>query len=182
MKDKRPFNKEAYDSMDMPSKVALREMMKSKGYELVGDINKEEYKKYDLMFKQGDEEVTFEIEMRKPFDLIKANYDTVHIPIRKENNQSDWYIVWNIGCTEFALIETAKIRAHAKGDGLAYIECNEGTDWNYKENFIDVPKDEWEFFKKSGTDWVKEDMSKIKRIDRVAYNPDRIKELLNKKK
>ena len=52
----------------------------------------------------------------------------------------------------------------------------------YKENFIDVPKDEWEFFKKSGTDWVKEDMSKIKRIDRVAYNPDRIKELLNKKK
>lgn len=182
---KRVFNEEAYDEMDMPSKVALSNMMETKGYELVGDIEKEEYKKYDLKFKKGDEEVTFEIEVRRPFHIIKSNYDTIHIPIRKANNQSDWYIVWNTTFTEFALIETYKIRGHAKDDNLVYLECNEGSDLNYKENFIDIPKVEWTFYKMENNVWVKEDLSNVARIDdKPDYVRARevLKELNSKKK
>jgi len=143
---KRPFNKDAYDKMDKPTKLALVSIMEGKGFELVGDIDKEEYKKYDLKFKKGDDEISFENEMRKPFDKIKRYYDTIHIPIRKARNQSDWYIVWNIGCTECAMIETKTIRTFAKTD-VVEVDCNEGTGHNYIEDFIDVPKSEWTFYK-----------------------------------
>ena len=146
MNKKRKFNKEAYDSMDKPCREALVKMMSPKGYNLVGDIDKEEYKKYDLMFIKDGKKISFENEMRTPFDSIKKKYKTIHIPIRKANNQSDWYVVWNIGCTECAIIETSKIRSFAKSD-IVNIHCKEGTHFNYKEDFIDVPKKEWKFFK-----------------------------------
>jgi len=180
MMKKRPFNEDAYDSMDMKSKVTLTGIMRQKGYELVGDIETEEYKKWDLMFKKGDNEVTFELEMRQPFNKIKTCYNTVHVPIRKKNNQSDWYMVLNIECDEFALIETKNIRKHASEENLIYLECNEGKDWNYKEHFIDVPKEEWKFFKiNENGEWLEEDMSKVKCIE-IGPNPDRIKELFAK--
>jgi len=179
--DKRPFNKDAYDSMDMKSKVALTKLMQEKGYELVGDIETEEYKKWDLKFRKGNTFTTFELEMRKPFNTIKCCYNTVHVPIRKKNNQSDWYMVWNIDCTEFALIETKEIRKHASEENLIYLECNEGKDWNYREHFIDVPKSEWKFFKiDSNGNWLEEDMVKIKCQD-YSSNPNRIKQLFNEK-
>lgn len=179
MMKKRPFNEDAYDSMDMKSKVALVEMMCNKGYELVGDINIEEYKKWDLEFQKGKKKVSFEIEMRQPFNKIKTCYNTVHVPIRKKNNQSDYYIVWNLDCTEFAIIETQEIRRHAKDENLIYLECNEGKDWNYKEHFIDVPKEEWKFFKINNKgEWLEEDMSKIECIE-YGPNPERLKQLFN---
>ncbi len=152
METKRSFNKEAYDTMDKPCREALVKMMEPKGYQLVGDIDKEEYKKYDLMFEKNGENISFENEMRKPFDAIKKRFKTIHIPIRKANNQSDWYVVWNIGCTECAMIETEKIRNFAKSD-IVNIHCNEGTHFNYKENFIDIPKKEWTFYKLKGGKW-----------------------------
>lgn len=150
---KRPFNKDAYDSMDKPSKLALVEMMKNKGYKIVGNIDDENFKKYDLKFKKGNKIVSFELEMRKPFETIKRFYDTIHIPIRKARNQSDFYIVWNLECDEFAMIETEKIRSFADTD-IVMVDCNEGTDWNYTEQFIDTPKDEWTFYKKVDGKWV----------------------------
>ena len=154
METKRKFNKEAYDSMDKPCRIALRDMMTARGYELVGDIDKEEYKKYDLMFVKDGKNLSFENEMRRPFNSIKNYYDTIHIPIRKAHNQSDWYIVWNIGCTECAMIKTSKIREFAKTD-VVNVSCNEETQHNYKEDFIDVPKTEWAFYKKINGVWRK---------------------------
>lgn len=154
METKRKFNKEAYDTMDMPCRLALKSMMSKKGYTLVGDINKEEFKKYDLKFEKDGEFLTFENEMRKPFNSIRDYYDTIHIPIRKANNQSDWYIVWNIGCTECAMIKTSKIRSFSKTD-VVNVHCNEGTHFNYKEDFIDVPKNEWTFYRLVKGSWKK---------------------------
>lgn len=132
--------------MDMPCKVALKNIMESKGYSLVGDIEKEEYKKYDLMFQKGDKKLTFENEMRKPFYTILKYYDTVHIPIRKANNQSNWYALWNLECSEFLIIRMGVIRHLAK-ESVVDIDCNKGTEYNYVEKFIDVPTKMWRHVK-----------------------------------
>ena len=43
---KRQFNKLAYDEYDMNCKLATVNLMNKKGYNLIGDINTEYYKKY----------------------------------------------------------------------------------------------------------------------------------------
>jgi hypothetical protein len=176
----RPFNKEAYDGMDKPSKLALKEMMEAKGYLLVGDIDEESYKKWDLQFIKDGTVVSFETEMRRPFSAIKNNFKTIHIPIRKANNQSDWYIIWNLECSEFAMIETSKIREYATKNTIE-INCNEGTDWNYTEDFINIPKDDWTFHEKNESGkWVKVDVITENITEEMANNM--VRELLSKNK
>jgi hypothetical protein len=83
---KRKFNKTAYDDYDLPNKLELKNLMEKKGYSLMGDINEEHYKKYDLIFKHSPSNkiLAFENETRANFDKIKSYYNTIHIPIRKK--------------------------------------------------------------------------------------------------
>lgn len=175
----RPFNKEAYDTIDKPSKLALMEMMETKGYSLVGNIDEESYKKWDLQFVKGEKLVSFELEMRRDFGTIKKYFKTIHIPVRKANNQSDWYIIWNLDFNEFATIETNKIREYSK-DNLVQIDCNEGSDLNYTELFIDIPKEEFKFYKKCGNGKF-EIETVITEIITEEIRNNRIKELFSKK-
>ena len=132
-------------------------MMINKGYEIVGDINKENYKLYDLKFKhkESGKELSFENEQRRVFDAIKNRFPTIHIPIRKKNNQSDYYIVWNPTCTEFAMIDTRVIRdlANSKVVNVACKESFDGAQKSYTEDFVDVPKNMATFYKLKNGVW-----------------------------
>ena len=157
METKRKFNKGAYDQCDNQCKLALNKMMTNKGYEIVGDINKENYKLYDLKFKHKvtGKELSFENEQRRVFDAIKNRFPTIHIPIRKKNNKSDYYLVWNSSCTELAMIDTYIIRELAKSK-VVNVSCKEGFDGvqkTYKEDFVDVPKSKATFYKLKNGIW-----------------------------
>jgi hypothetical protein len=138
---KRPFNQAAYDAHDKRNKEELLFIMEKRGYEIVGDINEENYKKYDLKFKHKESgaEISFENETRDVFDKIKNIFKTIHIPIRKKNTQADFYIVWNNSMTEMFLIPR-EIIEKCKSD-IVDVKCKEGhVNYEYEEKFIDIPK------------------------------------------
>lgn len=80
----RPFNQKAYNSCDMKNKKALVSIMTKKGYTLIGNLEEEHYKKYDVKFKKDDKEISFENETRVNFTKIRDFFQTIHIPIRKK--------------------------------------------------------------------------------------------------
>jgi len=99
----RQFNQQAYDEVDLKAKQKLVEIAKQFGkYNLVGRIEQEHYKKYDILFITDDgKTLAFENEVRQNFNVIESKYDTIHIPIRKKNTLADFYIVWNDNLTRF---------------------------------------------------------------------------------
>jgi hypothetical protein len=154
---KRPFNQAAYSAHDRKNKMELVELMKNKGYDLVGDINEENFKKYDLKFRHNisGKELTFENETRDVFDKIKNVFPTIHIPIRKQNTQADFYIVWNVEMTEIFLISKEVIQKCK--DEIVNVKCKEGhVNYEYRENFIDIPKKFVTLFKKEKGLWKKQ--------------------------
>lgn len=150
----RPFNKDAYDAFDLKNKKALLEIMKKKGYELVGDINEEHYKKYDVKFSNGEKEISFENETRVNFDTIKNYYPTIHIPIRKKNTQCDYYLVWKTSMDEMFLITKEVIKECC--EKVVELTCNEfNSKEQYVDSFIDIPKERATHFKKIKNNWIK---------------------------
>jgi hypothetical protein len=151
----RPFNKKAYDAFDMKNKKELVDIMTKKGYELIGDINKEHFKKYDVRFKKGDKFISFENETRVNFIRIRDEFKTIHIPIRKQNTQASFYIVWKPELDEFFLIDEQTITEH-KNETITLI-CNEFDEDNrYEDSFIDIPKDKAVLYRKINNTWKKQ--------------------------
>mgnify|MGYP003350713030 CR=1 FL=1 len=148
----RPFNKKAYDSFDSKNKKELVNMMTAKGYALVGSIETEHFKKYDVKFTKDGQEISFENETRLNFVTIRDVYETIHIPIRKENTQADYYIVWKPELDEFFMIDKAVIEKYKKE--VVTILCNEShVDDSYIDSFIDIPKKEAVLYHKKGNKW-----------------------------
>lgn len=148
----RPFNQKAYDAFDMKNKKALVEMMTKKGYHLVGNINEENYKKYDVKFSNGVKEISFENETRINFTKIRDIFSTIHIPIRKENTLADYYIVWKPEMDEFFLIDMKKIEEYKKN--IITLMCDEYNETNrYIDSFIDIPKNQAILYKKINGNW-----------------------------
>lgn len=138
---KRPFNQAAYDAHDKRNKEELLAIMGRRGYEIVGNIEEEHYKKYDLKFRHTEtgKEISFENETREVFDKIKNVFNTIHIPIRKKNTQANFYIVWNTAMTEMFLIPQQVIEK-CKAD-IVDVKCKEGhINYEYEEKFLDIPK------------------------------------------
>jgi hypothetical protein len=149
----RPFNKKAYDAFDLKNKKELVSIMTKKGYSLVGDINEEHYKKYDVKFIKNGKEISFENETRVNFTTIRDVYPTIHIPIRKKNTQADYYVVWKPELDEFLLIDNIIIDEFKKE--IVTLVCNEFDEDNcYEDSFIDIPKEKANLFKKIKNKWV----------------------------
>jgi hypothetical protein len=159
MNPKRPFNQAAYDAHDKRNKEELLLIMEKRGFEIVGDISEENYKKYDLKFrnKENGNEISFENETRDVFDKIKNIYNTIHIPIRKKNTQADFYIVWNNTMTEMFIIPRDIIEK-CKLD-IVDVKCKEGhVNYEYEEKFIDIPKKLVNLYRKQENGlWKKQD-------------------------
>lgn len=153
MIDKRPFNLKAYNAFDLKNKQELVAIMTKKGYTLVGELNKEHYKKFDVKFIKGDKEVSFENETRVNFVTIRDVYKTIHIPIRKKDSQADYYVVWKPELDEFFLIDKDVINANK--EKLVTLVCNEFEEENiYEDTFIDIPKDEAVLYRKKNGKWL----------------------------
>jgi hypothetical protein len=150
MDNKRPFNLKLYKQCDMSAKKASIMLMKNRGYEVYGDLDKEHYKKYDLIFvnKDGDK-LTVENEYRGVFNKIRDVYSTVHIPIRKKNSQCDYYFVWGNDYTEVGIIKMSDISKFSdKPVNVLCVEAMKLYDGEaYVEDFIDVPKEYVTFYK-----------------------------------
>lgn len=155
----RPFNRAAYNAHDMRNKNKLIEIMAKKGYSIVGDVNEENYKKYDLLFRHNVSylEISFENETREVFDKIKNVFSTIHIPIRKQNTQADYYVVWNPSMTEMILIDRDTIMEYREAP--VEVNCKEShVNYEYTEKFIDVPKSKATFFKEEYGIWKKQNL------------------------
>jgi hypothetical protein len=149
---KRPFNLKAYNAFDLKNKQELVSIMTKKGYTLVGELNKEHYKKFDLKFIKEDKEVSFENETRVNFVTIRDIYKTIHIPIRKKDTQADFYIVWKPELDEFFLISKDVINKNK--EKMVTLVCNEfEEDEVYEDTFIDIPKDEAVLYVKKNNVW-----------------------------
>lgn len=146
MENKRKFNKIAYDEFDMNCKIATVNLMNTRGYNLIGDINVEYYKKYDLAFKNKNGNVIkIENEFRGVFDKIKYIFKTVHIPIRKKNTECDYYFIWGNNYKELAIINKETINKF-KEKTINQI-CAKGEEYEFTEEFIDIPKENIKFYK-----------------------------------
>ena len=149
---KRPFNQKAYDAFDLKNKKEILSIMADKGYTLVGNINEEHYKKYDVKFVKDGKEVSFENETRMNFATIRDVYKTIHIPIRKQNTQADYYIVWKPELDEFFLISKETISEHR--NETVTLLCNEhDEEHRWEDSFMDIPKDKAVLYKKINNKW-----------------------------
>lgn len=150
----RPFNQKAYNAFDLKNKKEILSIMTKKGYTLVGDLDEEHYKKYDIKFEKDGEEISFENETRMNFTTIRDVYSTIHIPIRKQNTQADYYIVWKPELDEFFLISKDIINEHKKE--VVTLICNEfEEDKSYQDSFMDIPKVKAVLYKKINSHWRK---------------------------
>jgi hypothetical protein len=81
----RKFNQQAYDLYDRKCKVASIEYLEKKGFYLISDLDTEYYKKYDLvMVNSQGMIIKIENEFRGKFKIIKENFKSFHIPVRKK--------------------------------------------------------------------------------------------------
>ncbi len=150
---KRLFNQKAYDAFDSKNKKEILSIMSKKWYSLVGNLEEEHYKKYDIKFVKNGKEISFENETRRNFATIRDVYPTIHIPIRKKNTQCDFYIVWKIEMDEFFLISKDVINEY-KTETVDVV-CNiNHEEYCYEEAFIDIPKDKAELYKKINNKWT----------------------------
>ena len=141
----REFNKIAYDQFDMSCKIATIKLMESRGYTLIGDINTEHYKKYDVAFKnKSGNIIKIENEYRGPFDKIKKYYSTIHIPIRKKNTECDYYFIWGNDYKDLAIIDKETIKKY--NNTIINQVCANGKPYQFTEDFIDIPKKEVKFY------------------------------------
>lgn len=148
----RPFNRKAYDAFDLKNKKELVSIMTKKGYSLVGKLDEEHYKKYDVKFNKDGKELSFENETRLNFVTIRDVYSTIHIPIRKQNTQADFYVVWKPELDEFFLISKDVINEYKKE--VVTLTCNEYDEDNrYEDSFMDIPKDKAQLYKKINNKW-----------------------------
>lgn len=162
---KRKFIPKLYDECDMDSKKASIALMLTRGYELIGDINEEHYKKYDLRFKNNKTNhiIAVENEYRGNFKKIKEYFPTVHIPIRKKNSQCDFYFVWGENYSEVGIIRMSDINKFSDTpvDILCTLANRLYDSPEYTEKFIDVPKELVQFFKKDENgNWKKQKLKK----------------------
>ena len=151
----REFNKGAYDHTDHPCKVAAVNLMTAQGYVLKGDVDDENYKKWDLKFfhPKNKREIIIENEMRENFHLLKTKFSTIHVPARKKSTPADYYIVWNQDLNEMALIENKFLSSSP----IIEINCKaRGNVPAYKDKMLDVHKKNIIFYKKVGRKWQKE--------------------------
>jgi len=126
--------------------------MIAKGYKLVGDINDEHFKKYDVKFIKDNKEISFENETRINFTKIRDIFSTIHIPIRKQNTQADIYLVWKPELDEFFLIDKETIEKHKKE--VVSLVCDEyDEDKRYLDSFIDIPKSSAKLYNKINGIW-----------------------------
>ncbi len=149
---KRKFNKEAYNQTDNACKHATVAIMKSRGYELKGDVNHENFQKWDLEFFHPEKKITIivENEMRENFELLKTRYNSIHIPIRKRLSPATYYLVWNYQVDEFALIENQFLTSSP----VVEIVCKARGDVpSYTEEMVDVSKKNIQFFKLIDSKW-----------------------------
>lgn len=145
----RKFNRSAYNAHDKRNKEKIVKIMESTNkYVLIGDINDELYKECDVKLKHIDtgEIFRFENETRESFDQIVNEFDTIHIPIRKENTLADFYIVWKPSLTQFILIRRNVLLKYKTNQ--IDVSCHElsNATSDYVERFIDIPKNECEWF------------------------------------
>ena len=146
MDTKRKFNKIAYDEFDMCCKLATVDLMNKRGYNLIGDINTEYYKKYDLAFKNElGNIIKIENEFRSVFDKIKNVFKTVHIPIRKKNTECDYYFIWGNNYEDLAIINKEIINKFK--EKTINLICAKGKEYEFKEEFIDIPIEYIKFYK-----------------------------------
>lgn len=135
-RDKRPFNQELYDMFDNPNKMRLKELMeKTTNYKVVEGLKTELYKKGDLVFSNGKKRIIFENETRGVFETIVEKYDTIHIPLRKQNTPADFYIVWKPDLMQFILINKKTLNKYRNR-----IEYDVNLVSGYTEDFIDIQK------------------------------------------
>lgn len=149
---KRPFNLKLYEQCDMSAKKASIALMENRGYSVMGDLDKEHYKKYDLVFtNKNGETISVENEFRGAFNKIRDVYSTVHIPIRKKNSMCDYYFVWGNDYNEVGIIKMSDISKFSdKPVNVLCVEAMKLYDGEaYSEDFIDVPKEYVNFYKKN---------------------------------
>ncbi|MDX1284730.1 MAG: hypothetical protein R3182_06955 [Draconibacterium sp.] len=145
---KRPFNKAAYDRVDKPANIKLAEILLNKSdYKPLIDLDVELYKKGDAVFTNGKKIIVFENETRDAFDRIVEEFETIHIPIRKQQTPADFYVVWKPDFSQFILIDKKtldKNRNNIIVDVVCKHERNQSGE--YVEDFMDIPKEETQWY------------------------------------
>jgi hypothetical protein len=136
----RKFNEVAYNNYDYKCKVAAINFMKKKGFTLIGDIDTEHYKKFDLQFiNESGKIVKIENEFRGPFNDIKNKYYSVHIPYRKKETECDFYFIWGNEWNDLAVIKKDILKKYS--DNVINQVCAKGKPYEFVEKFIDIPKE-----------------------------------------
>jgi hypothetical protein len=151
---KRPFNKDAYKACDKPAKEIIKTLIeKNSNFVCIAGMSTELFKKSDLIFehRQTKQKINIEAETREPFQRIKNEFDTIHIPARKEDTEADFYIVWSPLYTEFYII-TKKILDKYRRIHITQNCKSQNNDGKfYLDKFIDIPKSEAHLCEVKGT-------------------------------
>ena len=132
-----------YQKYDNSAKEWFTEIIeKNTKYKQHTGLNEELYKEGDISFKYDDRILLFELEVRHAFDDIVYKYNTIHIPIRKVNTPSDFYVVIKPDFQQFILIDSKLIQKNK--DKIVTVRCEKekNCDTPYIEDFVDIKKED----------------------------------------
>lgn len=135
---RRKFNQNAYNKYDHVTKEKIANIFKKKGYEILGDINEEHYKEYDIKLVNNEgKTISFENEVRVNYETIMSRFTTFHIPIRKINTKADIYVIWNRNLNRISVLKNKQIKEYK--NNIKEVDC-QSQEGDYCEEFIDIPK------------------------------------------
>jgi hypothetical protein len=144
----KPFEQELYDKYDLVAKVTLTEFFSSLGYNRLecGEM----YKRGDVIFTKDGLCLLVETEVKnnwKNQTNWESCYDTIHIPYRKVESESDIHVMFNFNRTCLALISMKEV----KRSNVIRINTRSGI---INEPFFDVDSSKFDIYYKSNSDWI----------------------------
>jgi Holliday junction resolvase-like predicted endonuclease len=148
----KPFSVDTYNRTDKQGKETAALFLESKGFtisELQLEKNKSErFKVCDFEVTNNDKVYLIEVEVRERWKDSGQwmKFNTVHVPYRKKNTKSNFYVVINASHDTLAICKTKDI--------LNSTTVNIDTRSTIAEDFFDVSLDKFKFYNKINDKWI----------------------------
>ena len=146
--ENRTFDSVAYNNYDKANKMALAEILESRGYSVPEQVEK--FKHADLMAIKDGKEYFFELETRVKFEEVRSRFNSFHIPGRKKDLHFDFYVIFDPTQNSMAIIDKTSFDENKN----TVEEKNYGTEKKIG-TFICIPTSSMKFYKKIDNQWRK---------------------------
>jgi hypothetical protein len=115
------FDPELYDNFDVAGRTMTKNLMDYIGFTIIDPGEIEKYT-YDMAVEHEGKQykIEFEVKQREHFDKVfNLQYNTFDVPVRKQHNTSDIFIMFNEDGTNFLVCPMMRIHKAPRKEKMA---------------------------------------------------------------